>query len=79
MSTITSTTQASFLIEPLLVPINEASRLLSVSPSTIRRLVAKRVLRSVKAQDRLLFPLAELRRFVNAPNGSNPEGVHGVA
>lgn len=56
--------------EPLLISIEEASRLLGISPSTLRRMTASRQMRAVRARSRLLFSLGDIRKFAQ---GTSPE------
>lgn len=49
----------------LAVKTAEAARRLSVTPKTIRSLVERGLLRPNRATRHLLFPLAELDRFLN--------------
>ena len=50
--------------EPLTVSIEEAAKRLSVSPSTVRRLIVGHKLLTVRIGGRVMVPMAELRRMV---------------
>jgi excisionase family DNA binding protein len=52
-------------VEPIAVDIQEAGRLTSLSPFTIRAYIRQNKLRAVHVGRRVLVPVAELRRFVN--------------
>lgn len=60
--------------EPLAVSLREAGRLLSVSPFTIRRRIAKGLLRSIRVGSRVLVPMSALREAIGE---SKFEGVDG--
>lgn len=54
----------------LAVSVPEAAALVSMSPSTIRRLVLQGVLPTVPHTSRTLIPRAALERFVDTTTGS---------
>jgi excisionase family DNA binding protein len=51
-------------VEPIAVDVQEAARLTSLSPYTVRAYIRQKKLRAVHVGRRVLVPLAELRRFV---------------
>ncbi len=53
-------------MEPLLVPVTEACRLLSVSRTVVYELIARGELRPIKVGARTLFAASELERYVSA-------------
>jgi len=61
-------------VEPLVVDVREAGRLLSVSPFTIRRMVKSGRIPSVRISRRLLIPLAALQSLTQATprEGTDP-------
>jgi excisionase family DNA binding protein len=54
------------------VKTREAAERLSVTPKTIRSLVARGLLRPNRATRHLLFPVAELDRFLNESSYQEP-------
>jgi excisionase family DNA binding protein len=61
-------------MQPLSVDIREAARLLSVAPFTIRRRIAKGLLRSVRVGSRVLVPLSALREIVEESKCEEVDG-----
>ena len=59
-------------MEPIAVDIQEAGRLTSLSPFTIRAYIRQKKLRAVHVGRRVLVPVAELRRLVSE-GIDNPE------
>lgn len=67
MSTTTATTKnmrTGALSPKLLLPITEAARLLGVSSSTVRRLIAAGRLRTINVGKELRVPVAAIEEFV---------------
>ena len=60
-------------METQLVSITETAKSLGVSKDTIRRLIERRELRSVRVSRRVLVPLAEIERACTHGVGSHPE------
>lgn len=61
--------------EPILVRVDEAARLLGVSPSSIRRLLIANAIPSVRLGRRVLIPvraLEALAEFQDAPERLTP-------
>jgi len=59
--------------EPMAVSVEDAAARLSVSPSTVRRLIGARKLLTVRIGGRVLVPTTELRR-VTTPEQRLPAG-----
>jgi excisionase family DNA binding protein len=51
-------------VEPIAVDVQEAARLTSLSPYTVRAYIRQKKLRAVHVGRRLLVPVAELQRLV---------------
>jgi excisionase family DNA binding protein len=51
--------------------MKEAAHYLSVSPVTLRRLINRRLIFPNRTCRHLLFPIAELERFLNDPANTN--------
>ncbi len=51
-------------LEPLAVSIDEAARLIGLSPHTIRAYERRGLIRATRIGTRVLIPIAELRRLI---------------
>jgi len=62
-------------IPPLVVGIDEAARLLSLSPHTIRKYEREGRIRATRLGRRVLFPMEEIHRIIregcNSPSSNN--------
>jgi excisionase family DNA binding protein len=59
-----SSSDSTHLAEPLLVPVRDAARLLSVSPRTLHELTRTGQVPHVRIQRRVLYPVDKLREYI---------------